>query len=104
MMRAIRAHAVDRAGDGDGCGGRRASRAPACATASAAGNLLGIEKLLRVFYKSAGRCVEIQAFSGVRWKTHVLAATREIAKIRNCSESMPGGPVSALGHEPKSSK
>src|SRR5262249_45209831 len=39
------------------------------------------------FFKRAGPCTEIQAFSGSAWKTHVLDGASKIAEIRNCSES-----------------
>src|SRR5262245_49088538 len=96
MTRAIRAHGGDRAGDGDGCGGCRASVPPAYATASAAGKVLESSGVYpaETFYNWPGRCVQIRAFSGLAWKTHVSVATREIAKIRNCSESRPGRPGS----------
>ena len=40
------------------------------------------------FYNRAGPCTEMRAFSGLRWKTHVLDGASEIAKRRNCSESV----------------
>jgi hypothetical protein len=40
-----------------------------------------------MFYNWPGRCREMRAFSGLRWKTHVLDGASEIAKKRNCSES-----------------
>jgi hypothetical protein len=38
----------------------------------------------KVFYNCPGRCMEMQAFSGLRWKTHVLDGASEIAKKRKC--------------------
>jgi hypothetical protein len=40
-----------------------------------------------MFYNRSGRWTEMRAFSGLRWKTHVLDGASEIAKKRNCSES-----------------
>src|SRR5262245_55301096 len=52
------------------------------------------------FYNRAGPCTEMRAFSGLRWKTHVLDGASEIAKRRNCSESrqaaVPAGLTPAL--------
>ena len=39
------------------------------------------------FYNREGPCTEMRAFSGLRWKTHVLDGASKIAEIRNCSES-----------------
>jgi hypothetical protein len=33
-----------------------------------------------VFYNCPDRCTEMRAFSGLRWKTHVLGEASEIAK------------------------
>jgi len=37
-----------------------------------------------MFYNRAARCAEMWAFSGLRWKTHVLDGASEIAKKRKC--------------------
>src|SRR5215510_4838435 len=52
-----------------------------------------------MFYNWPGRCAQIRAFSGLRWKTHVVEVARRIAKKRNCSESTSGsfGPMYGVG-------
>jgi hypothetical protein len=38
----------------------------------------------KMFYNCPDRCAEMRAFSGLRWKTHVLDGASEIAKKRKC--------------------
>ena len=56
--------------------------------------ILGMREAPASVLQLAGRCVEIRAYSGLPWKTHVSDAATEMAKMRiqNNSES-PQGPV-----------
>jgi hypothetical protein len=54
--------------------------------AASLGTVIAADVPKILFYNCSGRCREMRAFSGLRWKTHVLGEASEIAKTRNCSE------------------